>query len=55
MITEQEVREKMDASLKEKLHPIVEQMTNLIGKAYEAGVSVGIELGKHFDLNGNPK
>ena len=34
MITEQEVREKMDAALKEKLHPIVEQMTNLIGKAY---------------------
>lgn len=45
-MTEEELRVLLDNSFKENVNPIIKQMTDLIGNAYEAGFNIGMKVGK---------
>jgi len=48
---EQQVRNVMQKTMDEKLHPLVQQMTKLLGDAFEAGFDAGLSCGKFVNYN----
>lgn len=51
MQVELQVREVMSKTMSEKLHPLVSQMTKLMGDAFEAGFDAGLSCGKLVNYN----
>lgn len=48
---ELQVHEIMAKTMSEKLHPLVDQMTKLLGEAFETGFNAGLSCGKYVNYN----
>lgn len=48
-MTQEELKDKMSKGFAD-MKPIIDQITNLLMDAYEKGLEVGMELGKHFTI-----
>lgn len=49
MQVELQVREVMAKVMSERLHPLVDQMTKLLGDAFQAGFDAGMSCGKFLN------